>query len=51
MRAKKSYKRGGRVVAQGADRADLRAERKMERQEKRKKKQQQQKLFSLINSG
>ena len=40
VRAKKSYKRGGKVVAQGADRDDLRAERKMERQEKRKKKKQ-----------
>lgn len=35
-RAKKTYfKKGGKVVAQGADRADLRAERKQERKEKR----------------
>ena len=38
MMAKKSYKRGGKVVAQGADRADLRAERKMERKGAREDK-------------
>lgn len=37
-RAKKTYfKEGGKVVAQGADKADLRAERKQARAVKRKK--------------
>lgn len=35
MRAKKTYKGGDKVVAQGADRADLRAERKQARKTKR----------------
>lgn len=35
-RSSKSYKGGGKVVAQGADKADLRAERKQERMERKK---------------
>jgi len=33
---KRKYQKGGKVVAQGADKADVRAERKMARKMKRK---------------
>lgn len=37
VKAKKSYEKGSKVVAQGADKKDVRRERKMERIMKRKK--------------
>lgn len=37
-KAIKSYKKGGKVVAQGADKADLRAERKYDRIQRKKKR-------------
>jgi hypothetical protein len=38
VKAKKSYKRGGKVVAQGADKKDVRREKKMDRMMLKKKK-------------
>jgi len=37
VKAKKTYKKGGKVVAQGADKKDVRREKKMVRLMKKKK--------------
>ena len=43
MRAKKTYKKGGKVVAQGADKKDVRREKKMERKVARADKSESKK--------
>ena len=50
VKAKKTYKKGGKVVAQGADRADKKADRKAARLEKRKDKAQlkEKKAFAKV---
>lgn len=58
VKAKKTYKRGGKVVAQGADKADVRAERKQarakrkdERSQERSRKKGSRQLKKDIKAG